>query len=994
MLSYIRKILGAFGHVFCLIIIVGAGLAAFWWFGGLRFYPTGYDVVGHLFRVIYLVNYFPHHNWIFVWAGGMHIWLWYPILIYYVTALIGLLGSFSFEISLTIAGVSFMILIFVAFYFLIYEIYQSRAISLLLTLILICTPAIWSWMLSAGTYGRFPGFPFFILTILMAIRFLKSLWQEQSNKMTLHSRQSGAVSFPSSRGLSFAEAKARLHSSKETGTTPEVEKIFSGKKVNFVFLILFWAGSFLGGTIIGALLLPILGLIFMIVAPRLWQGIKEFAKVLFCTALLSAWTLLTMAVIRMPGFRGGEGQVSFETMSKDLVSWWQFIGYKINPEGLSKLLHNLGDPFAFNLLTLNPFIFSLLALSLLILLILCFRKIKWRNIEIRFIVAFLFLTILNIIFAHFYINTLITKIAYAGFILPSWSLFFIPIFVLPAVAFAWKIIFNQEQFWLRLSAKIISLEIIILLIAYIFIAYPPQIEDYTFPRLIRLNQSRQGLHDVFEKYIPPNQFNLRVDTHDAGVASWFNNAYPLVPQPQDYFYHGALNRDYRVWLLLAAWRWPDNYNETSFLFDWYADKQLIVNKNNLPEDTKVNAFDKLSQRSDLFTHQGAASAYDIFTFNNSTPILSTTNAPNFLVISKQKGISYSTVLRALSYANLNSQYLIPIQGEKEYIDDYKLEELKQFKMIILYEYKIHNQKKAEKLLKDYVNQGGGLFVEANKEDWENRDLLEVFPVSGAATVNFPKEWQLKTGDGGQDIVDIKLAQFSSPIFGEDQSWKMVEATEVKSWAKTVLSNYGKPIVVRGKFGQGKVIWSGMNLPYHIITYHNEEESRFFGKLLYSSVGLKLEEDKPIEKAEEKDLTYETDSYKTEFVNPEKRIVTLKKSTDGALFKESYFRNWHAKLIKGNDVQKLKIYYAGPGFMYVRLPEGVKAQDKIIFEYKKSWWPEKISIIISLLTLLGLLLYAFGGKFINSFLNKIRSRINEPIKKTSQMSKSWWEDDDY
>ncbi len=73
------------------------------------------------------------------------------------------------------------------------------------------------------------------------------------------------------------------------------------------------------------------------------------------------------------------------------------------------------------------------------------------------------------------------------------------------------------------------------------------------------------------------------------------------------------------------------------------------------------------------------------------------------------------------------------------------------------------------------------------------------------------------------------------------------------------------------------------------------------------------------------------SYQAEFVNPEKREVTLRSPAGGVLFKESYFPNWKARFITEKGTQSLPIYQAGPGMMYV--PLDGESTGTVVFEYK-------------------------------------------------------------
>jgi hypothetical protein len=105
--------------------------------------------------------------------------------------------------------------------------------------------------------------------------------------------------------------------------------------------------------------------------------------------------------------------------------------------------------------------------------------------------------------------------------------------------------------------------------------------------------------------------------------------------------------------------------------------------------------------------------------------------------------------------------------------------------------------------------------------------------------------------------------------------------------------------------------------------------------------------------------------KAEFVNAHRREIELEEYYPGVLLKENYFRNWKASLLKTEDgrlkTEKLKIYLAGPGMMYVSLPKEYDLPAKVVFEFRISW-VERLGIGITVLTMVGMIL---------------RKRINKP-----------------
>ena len=153
------------------------------------------------------------------------------------------------------------------------------------------------------------------------------------------------------------------------------------------------------------------------------------------------------------------------------------------------------------------------------------------------------------------------------------------------------------------------------------------------------------------------------------------------------------------------------------------------------------------------------------------------------------------------------------------------------------------------------------------------------------------------------------------------------------------------LLAGGEYGQGRVVWSGFNLPYHM-TYQekNVQEARLFQQALQWLFG---------------DESTPAPSYQAEFINPEKREVTLNSGANGVLFKESYFPEWQASFVTEDGKQSLPIYQAGPGMMYV--PLDGKSPGTVIFEYKMAWY-EIGGWIITFLSILALLIYVLRRYF--------------------------------
>ena len=432
--------------------------------------------------------------------------------------------------------------------------------------------------------------------------------------------------------------------------------------------------------------------------------------------------------------------------------------------------------------------------------------------------------------------------------------------------------------------------------------------------------------------VDPNELNYRLGTDSAFVSVWFSYLYG-VPQSRGYYAQGTPYPDWHSWLEYAVWFSEGNYGETNFLLDWYAIRWIVVGYPHYK-------YQKFLQRPDLYKPVSNVDDWWEFEYLNASPILSATNVPSVLFIGSES--NYDFFLRAMALSNFNSRHIIPVKGPSKYVDDYTLEELQKFDCVFLYGYNYRDVGEAFSLLKQYVEFGGSVFFEANNSpDYNSPSLPEPFPVNDTVAVSLGTEWDFTVAE--DNITHgIDFSKFSPPVY-DGAPWGFSTTTSVRWWAKPVVSTAGSPIMVSGTYGSGRVVWSGMNLVYHIVSYGNVEESELLKNvLLWLSGGSGPEP-----------------PYEVEFVNPQKRVVRVYEEARGILFKESYFRQWKAEASGAGGSVKLPVYMAGPGLMYVPLPEGLDFPLTVVLTYHKLF-QERVGVLISILTLILLVTFRVGG----------------------------------
>ncbi len=419
-----------------------------------------------------------------------------------------------------------------------------------------------------------------------------------------------------------------------------------------------------------------------------------------------------------------------------------------------------------------------------------------------------------------------------------------------------------------------------------------------------------------------------------------------------------------VYLYVFLWKELDNLAETRFNLDWWGIWQFLEAAENNPKDKFNNPefFEPKTQNGDL---------PPVYKFINPSPVFSAVQSPTILFIGNDS--DYNLFYRSLAYDNINSRLLIPAHKNR-YIDDYSLNDLSFFDALVLYGYQYKNKNKAETLLNEYLKRGGAIYVE---EKEYSPDLTEVLPVKGIISSEFGTKWEIDKTDDSQFLEDIDFKKFSPAVF-EKNPWKLAYASELDNWGKPILKQQGKTILATGQLVDGKIVWSGMNLIYHIVNYKNQEESKMLGKILFWLAG------KPKETVNypiiNDSLIYSTPDFEAEFVNPQKRILRIKnEQVTGVLLKEFYFPGWRAYL----NGKRTNLYKAGPDFMFVPL-KSVSPGDEVVLRFQ-----------INKVSLLGLVISVISFLFVIVYLLGVRIKLNFFSLPFIKDINFWWnQDSDY
>ncbi len=482
----------------------------------------------------------------------------------------------------------------------------------------------------------------------------------------------------------------------------------------------------------------------------------------------------------------------------------------------------------------QPLLFSLIAL-----LIVRYRKVKFDYVASGFLKA------LMVVVSFFTIYTLIDIPPNLRLFASYDGIYFLPFFLAIFAGIIFGGIFSKtsvsstqlSSIRLRLK-KTLSFALLLGIILSSIILYPLLIGYVVDPELESWNNAWYSAQQVIN--IDPNEMNFRLATDWIHAIRGFHYNYD-VPQTGGVHPLGMLYQDWYYWFEDAVFTSENNWQETNFLLDWYAAKWLLVGKvihytGGGELSRRYGLIEKFLTKPERYEIASLVSVpawsywggpIYLFEYKFAGPIISATNVTTLLVIGEKA--AYDSVFQSLAYSGYSSRFVIPIRGHK-YIDDYTSDELKKFDIIALYDFEYHNGTRAWMLLEDYVGNGGGLIIDTGYSDASFIPLPS--PIDKTTKIS-REEWNF-THTNNQATNWIDFGFFSPPA---EFSVSLNES--VRPWARTILRSYGNPIIAIGEYGKGRVAWTGLNLPYHIVAYKNSMESLLLSNLMNWASG-KLE----------------------------------------------------------------------------------------------------------------------------------------------------------
>jgi hypothetical protein len=420
-----------------------------------------------------------------------------------------------------------------------------------------------------------------------------------------------------------------------------------------------------------------------------------------------------------------------------------------------------------------------------------------------------------------------------------------------------------------------------------------------------------------------DQSDYRIGATTDNASDWVG-AHHRTPIVRGYQNQGTVNVDWQFWIEQALYDARLSGLARATRLDWYAVKWLY-------SDNLAAHVDEALDADPTFQSLGSSTAlrgFNLYLNTAVTPVASATTAPAALVVASSS--AYPILFRALGPSGAGSTSIVPVNAGA-FIDDLGAEDLARFPSVVVYEAQAHDWSRAARLLEDYVKGGGHLFIEGAGMPTEATEALQVVSPVVDAHKEVVGDWAF--APSANELVNgIDLRAFSKPIYDSAAPWEIAVADRLTPNAKIALSSGPLPVLVQTDLGRGQVVWSGMNLPYHVAAFDNETESRLLARLVAASSS-------PVVPTGEATR-----------VNAEHQRVLAPAGATGVLFKETATPAWRATV----DGEPAEIYAAGPGFMYVALSPG--EPHRVEFTYH-SRPVDRAGMAVSILT--ALLLVAFG-----------------------------------
>ena len=454
--------------------------------------------------------------------------------------------------------------------------------------------------------------------------------------------------------------------------------------------------------------------------------------------------------------------------------------------------------------------------------------------------------------------------------------------------------------------------------------------NYAYKWLIPKYADPAYANNKLPDWLTPDMPLYRLDSPNVLITHWWNLESKI---PVTRGYTSSFNRSQSDWAYFLQTSLSAEANQTTpnkllenralFLFDAYGIGYTV---NNL--------YHPLLQREDWYEQTGRFSKLQP---ELTSPIVEATTAPPMLFIGDDAG--FATFIRSIALINYNSRHIIPVKGPTS-LSSLNQTELAHFPILFLYRFSGDLSK-----LESYTLNGGRVFIDfGSTYKMPQLEKIKFFPAKTIATQE-NTSWNAKLNEASEITKDIGPADFGEFRY-QGKPWKYFSFTKsgLKPEVTPLLWQNGETTLFTYPLGKGRIVVSGLNLPFHLVESVNEKEADLYHNLFNYLV------------SGDQHVPIEANVNRT---SPES-ISINGKDFSGIYFKENFHSGWQA-FVGDNSIP---IYPAGLNFMYVPVPANSSGSLQLKFTGSRTNW---ILFIITLVSLGLALMIILSPKITTKFI---------------------------
>jgi hypothetical protein len=366
--------------------------------------------------------------------------------------------------------------------------------------------------------------------------------------------------------------------------------------------------------------------------------------------------------------------------------------------------------------------------------------------------------------------------------------------------------------------------------------------------------------------------------------------------PMGWYVEGSVLRD---WLYNLDW--ITSYGEREGLIppllELLGVKYYVVKAD---DSNRIERFSKTGEFSTLY-----ADGLCVLQLNRQTPYLSQRHA--ILYLGKTEDIINDA--ESIVFSSNSSMF---VNGWKELVEDYTVDELSQFDAVFLHRYNSRNNAIMEQLLRQYVERGGTVLFDPFTSNSVLGMQMYLAESYGECEIAVNEDYSEGV------FQNVNISRFSPAVYAGNYPWGYVAFNTSTSQleTETLLTIDGNPVLAVSRLGEGRIVWIGFNFPTHINQFLNKDEGRMLNNLLKWTLG-------------ETSVIEVTDFEKYPYGYVDASFVSDTTGIFWVLISETYYPGW--KVYVNNE--PVKVYMAEPKLMMVKVNSNTQTPLHVSLRYE-------------------------------------------------------------